>query len=163
MPDRLLISDANILIDMEVGGLIDAMFCLPYTFGTPALLFEEELRQFHAHLPGKGLQLMELESTNVQRMVDLGNKHHGVSSYDLAALALAEQAQAPLLTGDGKLRQVCLEENIDVHGTVWLVGEILVAGKITVKQARTAYQKMEEDGSRLPLDEVEKQLKKINK
>ena len=161
MPFRLLISDANILIDMEVGGLIDAMFRLPYTYSTPTMLFEQELRLHPAHLLNKGLQLMELESTSVQRMVNLGSKYTGVSSHDPAALALAEQAQAPLLTGDRKLRQVCLEENIDVHGTVWLVGEMLDAGELTGEQARTAYQRMEQDGSRLPWNEVERQLKRF--
>lgn len=163
MPDQLLISDANILIDMEVGGLIDSMFDLPYTYGTPAMLFEQELSQYHAHLPVKGLQLMELAPESVQRMADLGDKYTGVSSHDLSALALAEQIQAPLLTGDGKLRQVCLEEDVDVCGTVWLVGEIIGAGLISVDEAKIAYQKMEEDGSRLPWDEVGKQLKRFRK
>ena len=163
MANRLLISDANILIDIEVGGLIDAMFRLPYTYGTPTMLFEQELRLYHAHLLNKGLQLMELESTSVQRMVNLGSKYTGVSSHDLAALALAEQVQTPLLTGDRKLRQVCLEENIDVHGTVWLVGEMLDAGGIIGEQACTAYQKMEQDGSRLPWDEVDAQIKRLRK
>lgn len=161
MPNRLLISDANIIIDMEAGRLIDDMFRLPYTYGTPVMLFEQELQHHHGHLPAKGLQLMELETTTVQRMVTLGGQYTGVSSYDLAALALAEQVEAPLLTGDGKLRQVCLGENVDVRGTVWLVGEMLVSGELTAERARTAYQRMEEDGSRLPWDEVKKQLKQL--
>ena len=41
---RLLISDANILIDMEVGGLTAAMFRLDgYRFAVPDVLFAEEL------------------------------------------------------------------------------------------------------------------------
>ena len=40
---KVLISDANVLIDMEVGGLIELMFKLPFEFQTPDILFEEEL------------------------------------------------------------------------------------------------------------------------
>ncbi|MGD8569038.1 MAG: DUF3368 domain-containing protein [Gammaproteobacteria bacterium] len=163
MPDRLLVSDANILIDIEVGRLTDAMFQLPYEFGTPNILYEQELALHHPELPQKGLQLLELEPTSIQRMSTLGQRYTGVSSYDLAALSLAQQVNAPLLTGDGKLRQVCLEESIDVHGTVWLVGETLIAKIITVEQARAAYQLMEDDGSRLPWDDVEKQLRRFGK
>jgi len=47
MLKQLLISDANILIDIEVGGLTDAMFCLPFKFVTPEPLFEEELSETH--------------------------------------------------------------------------------------------------------------------
>lgn len=160
MPPRLLISDANILIDMEVGGLIDDMFRLPYIFGTPNMLYEQELARYHAHLPEKGLQLMELEAEGIGRMVTLGQKYSGVSSNDLAALSLAQQETVPLLTGDGKLRQVCLEENVELHGTVWLVGEMLSAKLISAKQARIAYDLMEADGSRLPRNEIDKQLKR---
>lgn len=159
MSRLLLISDANILIDMEVGELTDAMFNLPYEYGTPTMLFEEELRQYHPDLLKKGLQLMELEPKSLQRMAALGQRYTGVSSYDLAALSLAEQVKVPLLTGDRKLRQVCFEENVDVRGTVWLVGETLRSGLITVEQADEAYQRMEADGSRLPSGEIKKQLK----
>ena len=51
---RLVVSDANILIDMEEGGLIEAMFKLPETFAVPNVLFMEELVEHHPELPGHG-------------------------------------------------------------------------------------------------------------
>lgn len=42
---RLLISDANILIDMECGGLLDRMFAVL------DVLFDEELAAEHPDLP----------------------------------------------------------------------------------------------------------------
>ena len=46
----LLISDANVLIDIEDGGLTGAMFSLPYQFAVPDILFYEELQKHHNHL-----------------------------------------------------------------------------------------------------------------
>ena len=40
---RLLISDANILIDMEAGALMETLFRLPMQFGIPDLLYYEEI------------------------------------------------------------------------------------------------------------------------
>lgn len=40
---RLLISDANILIDMEAGALMETLFQLPMQFGIPDLLYYEEI------------------------------------------------------------------------------------------------------------------------
>ena len=40
MPARLLISDANIVIDMNTGGLLRLMFRLDATFAVPDILFE---------------------------------------------------------------------------------------------------------------------------
>ena len=62
VPMKLLISDANILIDMEEGGLIESMFRLPETFAVPDILYEEELLAHHANLPGLGLQVLEISA-----------------------------------------------------------------------------------------------------
>jgi hypothetical protein len=43
------ISDANILIDVEVGGLLAPMFSLDYQFAVPDVLYFEELAEHHAH------------------------------------------------------------------------------------------------------------------
>ena len=49
---RLLISDANVLIDIEEGALISSLFRLPHRIATPDLLFFEE-RESHP-IPGTG-------------------------------------------------------------------------------------------------------------
>ena len=41
----LLISDANILMDVEVGDLVAPMFSLGYPFAVPDVLYYEELEQ----------------------------------------------------------------------------------------------------------------------
>lgn len=51
----LLISDANILIDIEIGGLVAPLFSLEYQFAVPDVLFCEELEEQHNYLLGMGL------------------------------------------------------------------------------------------------------------
>ncbi|MPW51138.1 DUF3368 domain-containing protein, partial [Moraxella catarrhalis] len=53
---QMLISDANIFIDLDCCGLTALMFSLPYRFCTPDVLFERELRRQHANLLQMGLQ-----------------------------------------------------------------------------------------------------------
>lgn len=43
MSRKLLISDANILIDLVAGGIPDEMFALAYECGVPDVLFGYEL------------------------------------------------------------------------------------------------------------------------
>lgn len=40
----LLISDANIIIDLEAGEILGSLFALPYRFAMPDVLFEEEIK-----------------------------------------------------------------------------------------------------------------------
>ncbi len=71
----LLISDANILIDIEIGGLIAPMFRLEYQFAVPDILFYEELDGQHAHLLDMGLQPKELDEAMVARVSEFATKY----------------------------------------------------------------------------------------
>ena len=59
-----------------------------------------------------------------------------------------------LLTGDKALRQVAKEYNIEVHGTIWLVEQMIIEKVITVGIAKVAFAKMRQSGSRLPSAEI---------
>ena len=52
---QLLISDANILIDLEEGELLAQLFALPYRFTVPDILYFDELEAQHAHCWACGL------------------------------------------------------------------------------------------------------------
>ena len=43
----------------------------------------------------------------------------------LRSLSLALQENCPLLTGDRNLRKAADQEGVQVHGTIWLVSEML--------------------------------------
>ena len=158
MPLKLLISDANIIIDMEAGGLIQQMFRLDYEFAVPDVLYEEELKENHSNLPKLGLKRRELQAAAVAYTVALGAKYRKPGRIDLMALALARQEQCRLLTGDQALREAAKAEGLEVVGTFWLVGQMLDAKIITKKVARAAYNQMKASDRRLPWAEVEKQL-----
>ncbi|EJL6741193.1 DUF3368 domain-containing protein [Vibrio cholerae] len=147
---QLLISDANILIDMEEGGLLEAMFQLPYDFATPDILFFEELEEEHAHLLGLGLALKEVSSAFMMYAMKLTGTYTQASRNDCFALALAKQEQCPLLTGDMALRKAAEKEAAIVKGTVWLVSQLVVHKQINTEQARAAYSQMQANGRRLP-------------
>lgn len=155
---KLLVSDANIFIDMETGGLTRSMFELPETFIVPDILFIEELAEQHAELPAYGLQIRSLTSESVQYSIQLRQHYTQTSSNDLHALSLARQEQCPLLTGDDHLRKAAKSEGIEFHGTIWLVDRMLKDKIIKIADAVIAYDAMKQNARRLPWNEVNKQL-----
>jgi predicted nucleic acid-binding protein len=162
---KLLISDANIIIDAVAGGLLDEMFALDYDYGVPNVLFHYELRNQNPGLQEKGLLIMELTAEAIADTLQLYTKHAktGVSNNDCMALALARQERCPLLTGDGSLRQLALNEGMEVRGTLWLVEEMFDAGHVTINRITEAYAAMKSHGSRLPWHEVRQQIKRFTK
>lgn len=121
---KILISDANVLIDMEVGGLIEMMFKLPYEFHTPDILFEEELDNQHAYLLDLGLVKAPLSGEMLKRAQSLMSKYPRPSRNDCFALQLAADLGCPLLTGDKNLRSATMKEGVELVGTLWLFGQL---------------------------------------
>lgn len=154
----VLISDANILIDIEVGGLIAPMFSLDYQFVVPDVIFAEELEGQHGYLLDMGLEARGLDAQLVARVADMAIQYTRPGRNDLFALVLAAKEGCPLLTGDKDLRAAAKNEHVEVRGTLWLVTEMVRAGKITVHVARSAYQQMRVHGRRLPWDVAEQML-----
>jgi predicted nucleic acid-binding protein len=157
----LLISDANILIDLEDGELMAELFNLPFQFQVPDMLFFDELEADHGYLLEYGLQLGELTSESMAEVEVLVNKYKQPSRYDCFALVLAKQQRCPLLTGDQNLRKAAEQEDVEVKGTLWIVEAMITHQVITVQAARIAYQRMKQKGRRLPWDVAEKRLSEL--
>ncbi|MFR0716421.1 PIN domain-containing protein [Enterobacterales bacterium BD_CKDN230030183-1A_HGKHYDSX7] len=147
---QLLISDANILIDLEEGELLSSLFSLPYQFTVPDILYFDELETQHAHLLDMGLVLGELSAQTMLYAMELVGRVRGPSRNDCFALALARQQNCPLLSGDEALRKAARHEAVDVKGTLWVVEELVRTGKISVDRAHAAYERMRSNARRLP-------------
>lgn len=159
---QVFVCDANILIDLVDGKVLDSFFRLPYRFLVPDILYTEELEEQHSDLLDRGLALGELTS---QSMLDAERliKQYGksCSRNDCFVLALAGQEKCSLLTGDEKLRAAADGETTPVKGTIWVI-ECLVEHKIITKQrAFSAYQFMKKKGRRLPWEMAYERLEKL--
>jgi len=158
---QVLISDANILIDLEEGRLLETLFHLPWQIRTPDLLFADELEEQHGNLLEQGLQLGELTPAGIADAETLAQHYPRISRYDAAALALARQDRCPLITGDSDLRDAAEAEKVVVAGTVWLVEAMVHHGLISIANARVAYRHMEAAHRRLPWDRAHRRLAEL--
>ena len=156
----LLISDTNILIDIEDGYLTPVVFRLSYEIAVPDILFESELRERHSHLLEAGLKVKSLTPESVKKTESLTAQYPRPSMMDHSALALAIQEQCPLLTGDKDLRIAAKKENIKVYGTIWIVEQLLHQKLILPQKAKVSFDIMKAKGSRLPWMDADKLINK---
>lgn len=143
---------------MHDGRLIKVMFKLPYKFATPDIIYVEELEEQHAYLPTLGLEIHTLDGTLIEKVEIYAMQYRKPSRNDLFALVLAQDKNCPLITGDGDLRKAATNEGIEVHGTIWLVKEMVEAELITILQAKSAFNEMRTRGRRLPWNEIKKMI-----
>ncbi|WP_373182405.1 PIN domain-containing protein [Halomonas campaniensis] len=155
----LLISDANILIDMEAGDLVDVFFRLPLQFAMPDIIYMEEIEPGSPGLEAQGLKIMEVTSAYVEYALQLPEQYGELACHnDYLALALAKQEGCPLLTGDQGLKQVALGEDVSVMGTVWLLRAMVENRLLSVDDALNALGRMKTRKRRLPWAEAERIL-----
>ncbi len=157
----LIVSDTSVLIDIEQGELTSAMFSLPWQFAVPDVLFDEELSERHNHLLQFGLIAKTLNGDLMSEAYSLHQRYIRTSVNDMLALILSKHEGCQLLTGDKALREAAKELNVEVHGTIWLVEQMIQNEKITVEVASVGFQRMRDSGSRLPWGEVEVMLRKV--
>lgn len=158
---RLLVSDANILIDVEDGRVVEPAFALPYQLVVPDTLFYEELEDQHETLVEYGLWVHSLTPESMEYVQAVIRREPKPGRNDCMALGLARQEQCPLLTGDQDLRHLAESEGIEVRGTIWLVEELVRHELISKNEAFAAYQRMEAAGSRLPWAEARRRLARL--
>jgi len=162
MPDSppTFVVDTNVLIDLHVGGLIHAFFALPYVFVAPDVIVAELQAPAGQELVEHGLREETLPGEQVAEVVSLVAQHCHVSTNDLFALVLARVKHTTLLTGDRHLRELARQEGVPIHGTLWVLDEMVEQGVIPSRRAAEALERMLECGTRLPQVECDRRLRR---
>lgn len=154
-----LIIDTNVLIDLHRGEILRQFFALPYSFSAPDVIIEELEDPDGSLLLDYGLQRGELSGERVLEVYELSGYHRNIALNDLFALVLAASMGVTLMTGDNRLRTLAAKHNVQVHGTLWVLDEMVAKNKLKPVEAHRALTKMLEHGSRLPLAECQARLR----
>ena len=152
------IIDTNVLIDLHRGQILRQFFALPYYFISSDVIIDELLDPDGGELMRMGLMRGELSGDRVLEVEKLSGYHRNIAVNDLFALVLATSLGLPLLTGDSRLRTLATKHNVRVHGTLWVLDE-MVGKSLNPVEARRALQGMMDQGSRFPLGDCQSRLR----
>lgn len=131
----VLVSDTSVLIDLERGGLLEAIFLLEYEFAVPDVLYRQEMKgEWGDRLVGLGLRVEEVSQSGVAKAVRYRSERPALSVPDSFGLALAEERRWTLLTGDRDLRELAESESVECHGVLWLLDRMEEAGVPNIRR-----------------------------
>jgi hypothetical protein len=156
----ILVTDTNIWIDLENGGILVELFQLPYKFIIPDFAITELVQPRWERLQILGLEAHELAAEQVAELFQLRYIYRNLSIIDLAAYLLAKRLDATLLTGDRRLNDLAMRNNLTVHGVLWLLDEMVQLKSLPRGQAVAALRRMRDQGARLPDEECKERLVK---
>ncbi len=154
------IVDTSVLIDLHVGRLLRQAFQLKLSLMAPDVLIAELQEPDGVLVVSYGLTRIELTGNEVAEVHRLAILHRGPSINDQFALVAAKTKGALLLTSDRHLREVAEIEGVPVHGTLWLLDEMVRVAAISPLIAAQALDRMLKNGSRLPQIECQVRFKR---
>jgi len=163
----VLITDANVWIDLQVGKVLAEAVKLGFDFVLPDVIHAELEDSKPAVFEDLSL-LLELEHIRlgglppeaVSLAERFASQHWKPQSPDLFALAMAKLEEAVLVTGDKDLREAAEAEEIEVHGTLWLMEAMVKQKVLTARRAHSSLRRMLKSDRRLPEGECRKLLRR---
>lgn len=157
-PGACCVTDTNVWIDLRVGNLLDNVFELDARWMIPDLVGRELGADRKELLVEWGLEVRSLTGDEVEAVVRLNETYSAPSRTDMATLVVTWAEEGILVTGDGALRAAADAEDIEVHGSLWVVDGLVDTGTVELPEAARALQLMMEADRRLPEDEVNRRI-----
>lgn len=158
---RVVVQDANILIDLQTGRVLDAFFCLGWEAHTTDAVLDEVEEPLDEAVRKGQLRVASLSSDQIAAVALLRlQQPRRISFEDCSVLDLADRLQAQLLTGDSNLRICAEQRKIEVRGTLWLLDRMIEEGVLTPRAGTMALGRMMKAGRRLPAAACEERLKR---
>jgi predicted nucleic acid-binding protein len=162
----IVITDACFLIDLIDIDLFEEFLGLKYEVHITSSVFselegDEYVKPVSKCIKQKKMFLYNLTAADQTALEKLMRKHSSkLSEPDCSCLYLAKEIKATILTCEKLLTKVAIKLNLDVHGSLWILDQLLDNSIIT---KRIAYRKLKDLISinpRLPVKECQKRLKR---
>jgi predicted nucleic acid-binding protein len=134
---RVAVKDANVFIDMELMGLFDLWTTLGCETITTSMIEMELLRGGHsealAYIATDSIEVLEPDTGEVEQFQHALDR--SVSLQDASVLFVAMQRDAVLLTGDKRLRANAELVEVECHGSIWILDQLVQHGALEGKVA----------------------------
>ncbi len=163
---KLIITDSSVFFDLIKIKALPEFFALDYEICTTdfvkgEILESEQREQIEMFIRSRQLTVFVLSEKEIEEVENFKTKRFFKTLIDITVLWKAKQLKCPLLTGDAKLRSEATEQGITVHGSLWVI-RMLVENKIVTVNAGIEFlEKLKVSNDRLPLDEIEKLIRKL--
>ena len=163
--DVIVVSDTNVFIDLISVGLQEQFFLLPMEVHTTDMVVFEVRREGQSKimtdLIDKGC--LKVKAYTQEKMLPFFQAEHrryNLSPADYSVLTYSKNNGYILLTGDKKLRKVALSENVEVHGSIYVIAQMVEHHIISELQGVKKLEMLRSNNQRLPKAQLDVLIKK---
>ncbi len=139
---KIIVNDANILIDLVELRILPYFFQLKFEFHTTAIileeLFEKQKEELVPYIETGKLIVDDISEKDLIEILLIRATKPTLSQQDCSAFYQAREKSAILITSDNTLRKFAKANNLEVHGHLWifdnLVDKSVFTGKIATEK-----------------------------
>lgn len=156
---RLIINDANILIDIVKLDIVDAFMTLGFNLYTTDFVFAELNEAQQVRLARPQLSIIKTESTeDIYSIIRLVNSNNGLSFEDCSVWHYTQKMNGTLITGDRLLRRRASLAGLEVKGIIFILEQIKVQNLLSVVQCIEKLEALKVLNDRLPIIEIDNRI-----
>lgn len=156
---KLLINDANILIDIVKLEIVEAFFALDFDLHTTDFVLTELKEYQQEILVSTHLSIITTESAeDFSSIFNLQELNKGLSFEDCSVWYYTRKLNGTLITGDGALRKKALLAGLDVKGIIFILEQIKIQKKFPIALCVEKLEALKLLNYRLPMLEIDKRL-----
>lgn len=163
---KLIITDVSVLFDLFKIKVLPEFFALDVEICMTIFVYEEivhqeQIQEFEMFKRTQKLTVLDLLPEEEEQILNLKLKRSLKSIPDKTMLWKAMQLKCPLLTCDDKLRKEAMDNGIEVHGSIWVVTELVKQNIVNNVKAIELLEQLKTVNTRLPFDEMDKIIKRL--
>ena len=136
---KIIVNDANILIDLVDLKILPHFFQLEYDFHTTEMildeLFPEQKEALVPYIETGNLIIDEITEDDLVAIINIRISKPNLSEQDCSAFYQAQKENAALITSDNTLRKFAQSNNLEVHGHFWVFDNLVDNGLLTGSRA----------------------------
>jgi predicted nucleic acid-binding protein len=125
---RIIVNDANILIDLVKLDILLHFFQLPFSFHTTDIIFNElDEEQQELLLPYIETEQLIVEGFTGEELIaisTLKDEKNQLSMEDCSAVFCAQKLEADLISSDKNLRSFARSKAIPIRGHLWVLDRL---------------------------------------
>jgi len=136
---KIIVNDANILIDLVDLRILPYFFQLEFEFHTTAIildeLFDEQKEALFPYIDTGKLIVNDITDEDLINILMIRAKKPNLSEQDCSAFYQAQKDNAALITSDNTLRKFAKANDLEVHGHLWVFDKLVDKSILTGKTA----------------------------
>jgi len=165
---KIVVSDANILINLSKMRLIESFLRADYSVHVPDLVWFEigssESSEFTELLHSPQVLICEFDGVELETIVRMKSRFKTLSLADCSCLRLTQREGARLSTGDKALTREARDKlGLVVHGLLWPIQEMMSGGNLSPDEAAGSLARLQGLNPRSPRRQIKEMLEQLRK